>query len=164
MVGIRQEAAGAEPLRRRWRSFARLISFVDDGRIVHGEIPDLPDPLAGVQKVLWSPAGLLPVLAVLIALAAIVVGIARRGVRRFAPELALLAWTVVCSAAYYALVWAQAGMEPTRHALPLQLVLTIVVWIVVLRAFTPVSAPRDGEARQPRGDRAADAHHPAPSA
>jgi hypothetical protein len=143
------------------------LAFVAGDKIVKGEIPDLPDPLASVQRVLWAPAGLEPVLAVLLAAAALVTGFVRKG-RRFALELALLTWSVLCSAVYYALVWSQAGMEPTRHALPLQLVLTVVIWVVALRALSPVdsvrSAPRAAAAPLPPADRAVDERRPAPSA
>ena len=109
------------------------FAFVAGTEIVRGTLPDLPDPRAPVQEVLWAPAGHAPLVGVLLAIAGIVIGTIRHGLRRFLPELALLGWTVICGGVYSAIVWSADGMESTRHALPTQLVLTVVVWVVVLR-------------------------------
>jgi hypothetical protein len=103
--------------------------------------PKVPSPVPKLETVLWAAGGRAPWLGLLIALAAVAIGVVRRGLRGFAPEIVFLAATAIVGACYYAIVWSVAGMEEWRHALPLQFVANIVVWAVVLRAVSTADTP-----------------------
>jgi hypothetical protein len=118
------------------------LALLAHGKLTLVDVPDPPNPLPAVQGILWGPSGYVPLLGALIAVAAITVGIVRKGARGFLPEILLCFSALVFSAIFFAVNEATVGNDNYRHALPAQVVLAVLVWVLVLRAFT---GPRPAE-------------------